>query len=117
MKRDFENFFTQCFHLGDCLWEDKTTGLTHQQVAPLSTRRRPCASARVWPIRASTEPGANRMPSRRGSPTSVSMAREPTTIDWSERLHGGTENALDLAGGAWLRGMVISRRVGLLSPI
>ena len=56
------------------------------------------------------------MPSRRGSPTSVSMAREPTTIDWSERLHGGTENALDLAGGAWLRGMVISRRVVCCLP-
>jgi hypothetical protein len=32
VKRDFENFFAQCFHLGDWLWEDKSTGLTDQQV-------------------------------------------------------------------------------------
>jgi len=28
----FENFFWQCFHLGDALWEDTITGLSEQKV-------------------------------------------------------------------------------------
>src|SRR5688572_28504669 len=32
LKRSFETFFTVCFHFGDWLWEDQSTGLTKRQV-------------------------------------------------------------------------------------
>ncbi len=98
MKRDFENFFTQCFHLGDWLWEDKTTGLTHQQVRTFIDKEaalRICAGvANTSEHRTRSQPNA--ITARIAS---VGFDGEGThvTIDWSEGLHGGTENALDLA--------------------
>jgi hypothetical protein len=98
VKRDFENFFTQCFHLGDWLWEDKTTGLTHQQVRTFIDKEaalRICAGvANTSEHRTRSQPNA--ITARIAS---VGFDGEGThvTIDWSEGLHGGTENALDLA--------------------
>jgi hypothetical protein len=89
VKRDFENFFTRCFHLGDCLWEDKTTGLTHQQVRTFIDKE---AALRICAGVANTSKHRTR-----GRPNAITARIASVgfdgegihvTIDWSEGLHG-----------------------------
>jgi hypothetical protein len=118
VKRDFENFFTQCFHLGDWLWEDRTTGLTHQQVRTFIDKEaalRICAGvANTSKHRTRSQPNA--ITARIAS---VGFDGEGThvTIDWSEGLHGGTENALDLARRCVTAWDGYLKASGLQSPI
>jgi hypothetical protein len=111
VKRDFENLFTQCFHLGDWLWEDKSTGLTDQQVRTFIDKD---AALRICAGVANTSKHRTRRQPNAITARIASVGFDDqgthVTIDWSEGLHGEPRTR-SIARGAWLRGMVISRRV------
>lgn len=94
IRRDFESFFLQCIHLGDWLWEDKTTGLSKPAVRSYIMND---PDLRICSAVASTDKHHTR-----DSPNAM-VARIRTTtwnpdavtvlIEWSEGPSGGQENA------------------------
>jgi hypothetical protein len=83
VRLDFENFFTQCLHLGDWLWEDKTTGAhrnagtqvhrkgssparlrwhgKHEQAPYAESSERPDSEDRQRHVRPERNPGEHRL--------------------------------------------------------
>jgi hypothetical protein len=118
VKRDFENFFTQCFHLGDWLWEDKSTGLTDKQVRAFidqDAAMRICAGmANTTKHRTRSQPNAM---TARIAAVGFDDGGTRVSIDWSEGPHGGTENALDLAWRCVAAWEGYLKANGLQSPI
>jgi hypothetical protein len=118
VKRDFENFFTHCFHLGDWLWEDKSTGLTEKQVRKFIEKDpalRICAGV-ANTTKHRTRSQSNAMTARIAS-VGFNDKETRVSIDWSKGPHGGTVDALDLARrcvAAW-KGYLKAN--GLQSPI
>lgn len=118
VKRSVEDFFTHCFHMGDWLWEDPSTGLTKAQVCTF-IENDPSLSvcegiANTDKHRVRSKPGAITAKikniSSGGSGTQVS-------IEWSQGPNTYTEDALDLARRcitAWEGYLLAS---GLQSPI
>lgn len=101
VKKSIENFFIQCFHMGDWLWEDQSrTGLTKPEVCKFIEIE---PSLRICEGIANTD--KHRVRSKKGAITarvqSISPGSSETQvlIEWSQqglpRKH--TEDALDLA--------------------
>jgi hypothetical protein len=98
VRLHLENFFTQCFHLGDWLWQDKSTGLNEKQVRQFIDND---PALRVCAGMANTS--KHRIRSRANALTAriASVASGPSatqaSIAWSKGPDRGTEDALDLA--------------------
>ena len=113
----FENFFWQCFHLGDALWEDTSTGLSEQKVTRFIVGD---PDLKYCEAMASTSKH-HRRHSRQLTARVHSITPAPTgtraTIRWQQASDTGTEDALDLARrclAAWDRYL---QSKGLHSPI
>lgn len=97
-KRTIEDFFTHCFHMGDWLWEDSSTGLTKAQVCTFILND---PSLRVCEGLANTD--KHRVRSKPGAITarikSISPRESGTevSIEWSQGTNTYSEDALDLA--------------------
>ena len=93
----FENFFWQCFHLGDALWEDTSTGLSPQKVTRFIVGD---PDLKYCEAMASTSKH-HRRHSRQLTARVHSITPAPTgtraTIRWQQGSNTGTEDALDLA--------------------
>jgi hypothetical protein len=118
VKREFENFFTVCLHLGDWLWEDRSTGLTRAQVRSFvdsDPALRVCLGvANTTKHHTRSQPGA--MTARITSISSGGHGAS-ATIGWTEGTKSGTEDVLSLAKrcvAAWERYLAAN---GLQSPI
>jgi hypothetical protein len=105
LQRDFENFFTNCFHMVDWLGNDPATNLSVTQVRVFvdnDPALRICAGiANTSKHHTRNQAGAMtaRIRSVAADPSSVQVE-----IGWSEGKKTGTEDALDLARrcvGAW----------------
>jgi RNA polymerase subunit RPABC4/transcription elongation factor Spt4 len=98
VKRSIENFFTQCFHMGDWLWEDPSTGLTRSQVGGFinsDPSLRVCAGmANTSKHRVSNDPGAITAKIKSISPN---LNETEVLIEWTHGANTQAENALDLA--------------------
>jgi hypothetical protein len=98
VRLHFENFFTQCFHLGDWLREDKSTGLIRQAGARLHRERFGIAHMR-WHGQHEQAPYPE--PSERSDSEDRQRHVGPNgtrvSIVWSRVSDSGTEDALDLA--------------------
>jgi hypothetical protein len=118
VKRAFENFFTQCFHLGDWLWGDKTTGLTEKQVRDFILKDpalRVCAGiANTSKHRTRNQPGA--MTARIAEVTPDEKGTR-AAVDWSQSPNSGTEDAFDLARRCVVAWDSYLKAIGLQSPI
>ena len=119
MKNAFENFFIDCFHMGDWLWEDRSrTGLTKTQVCKFIEND---PSLRICEGFANAD--KHRVRSKTGAITAkittvtLSEIGTQVSIEWSQGSHTPTEDALDLARrcvAAW-EGYLLAN--GLQSPI
>jgi hypothetical protein len=113
----FENFFWQCLHLGDALWEDKSTGLSEQKVIRFIQGDPDLSKCEAM---ASTSKHHKRHPQRitaRVHTITTPPNGSRATIRWEQGPNAGTEDALDLARrcvAAWERYL---QRNGLQSPI
>lgn len=118
VKRELENFFTQCLHLGDWLWEDTATSLTKLQVQGFITNDpalRVCdAMANTSKHHTRNKPGAM---TARISTVATDATGVKVTITWSDGLKTGAEDALDLAQrcvASWAAFLLAN---GLRSPV
>jgi hypothetical protein len=118
VKRAFENFFTECFHLGDWLWDDKATGLTKKQVSAFILKDpalRVCEGvANTSKHRTRSQPGA--MTAWIASVTPDEKGTR-ATVEWSQSQNSGTTDAFAVARrcvDAW-DGYL--KAIGLQSPI
>jgi hypothetical protein len=98
LKLAIENFFIQCFHFGDWLWMDQTTGLTRDKVVDFIRRD---SALRICEGIANTSKHHTR---RRTSTmtavvASVSYSESGVwaVIKWTEMPDSGKRDALDLA--------------------
>jgi hypothetical protein len=118
LKRSFETFFTVCFHFGDWLWEDQSTGLTKRQVENFIDSD---PALRVCEGLANTKKHRTR---RKMNAMTVVIAEvhydrtgSRAIVEWTEMQRSGSEDALDLARRcvvAWERYLKAN---GLQSPI
>jgi hypothetical protein len=118
LQRDFEDFFTNCFHMVDWLCNDPAVNLSAAQVRSFVDNDPDlhiCAG-----IANTTKHHTRSRPNKMTAKIS-SIASNPTSvqvmIDWSEGQNNGTENALELARRcvkAWERYLAAN---GLQSPI
>jgi hypothetical protein len=118
VRLDFENFFTQCLHLGDWLWEDKTTGLTETQVRKFIEKDQ---ALRVCAGMANTSKHRTRSQANALTARIASVTSDPNgtraSIAWSKGFDSGTEDALDLAGRCMAAWDGYLKANGLRSPI
>jgi hypothetical protein len=98
IKEAFEIFFTQCIHVGDWLWGDKTTGLSIEQVRSFinnDPNLRLCAGmANTSKHHTRNRPGAM---TAKIATISTDTKGTHVVIGWSEGRNNGTADALDLA--------------------
>jgi hypothetical protein len=118
VKRAVESFFVDCFHMGDWLWEDSSTGLNKPQVCTFIEND---PSLRVCEGFANTD--KHRVRSKSGAITAKirSITSGPNgvqvSIEWMQGANTHTEDALDLARrcvAAWEACLLAN---GLQSPI
>lgn len=118
VKRSFENFFVDCFHMGDWLWEDPSTGLTKTQVSAFIGND---PSLRVCEGLANT--GKHRVRSKPGGITARIKSISPrgsgteVVIEWSQGSNVYKEDALDLARRCRIAWESYLMANGLHSPI
>ena len=116
--RSCKTFFTECFHLGDWLWDDPSTGLTEQEVQQFILGD---PALRICEGMANT----NKHHSRRKATyvtariSSVNSDDKGTqaSVSWSQGKQSSSDDALDLARrcvAAW-QGYMAAK--GLNSPI
>jgi hypothetical protein len=117
-KRAVESFFVDCFHMGDWLWEDPSTGLTKPQV---------CAFVETDPNLRVCEGVANtdkhRVRSKPGAMTAkikdVTSDRNGTrvSVEWSQGANTHAVDALHLARECVVAWGAYLLANGLQSPI
>jgi hypothetical protein len=113
----FENFFWQCFHLRDALWEDKSTGVSKQKVTRFIIGDPDLSKCEAMASTSKHHRRHSRQMAARVHSITAAPRGARATIRWEQGSNSGTEDALDLAHrcvAAWDRYLQIK---GLHSPI
>lgn len=118
VKREFENFFTHCFHMHDWLVGDQSTGLTATVVRDFIANDpalRLCAGI-ANTSKHHTRSQANAMTARITT-ISADANGVRATISWTEGTDSGTEDALTLGRQCVTAWETFLRTHGLRSPV
>jgi hypothetical protein len=116
--RSFKTFFTECFHLGDWLWDDPASGLSEQAVQQFILGD---PALRICEGMANTNKHHSRrkavyVTARISSVTSDEKGTQ-AFVGWSQGQQSGTEDALDLARRCFAAWEAYLRLNGLQSSI